>query len=192
MFQNITDNNEEKSFSDAYRSEILNNNSNKEEGTLFKKLIFILLLMVLISAVSIFGYKYLNSSPSQNSTTINENKPIDSSPIATPSKKVIEEQKKEPLPTESMMIDNFEDLEIIEPAKVSKVEPTPTAIKNDIDNIAEQMKLELSKELDKKSTTYIEEDTPNSTLLTPQGQKGEELYMKQLADLSREIDGETK
>ena len=198
MFQKNRENEEEeeKSFSDTYRSEILNNNNNeKEDISLFKKIIFTLLLVATISTISIFSYKYFNGNNNGNNYVSHQKSNIVqesdyTKPATIPKKEIIEEQKDEPiqdaLPTESMMIDNIDDL--IEAARVTKIEPLPTSSKNDINNIAEQMKLEIAKELDKKNSIPIEETKPIP--LTSQKQKGEDIYMKELEDLSREIDGE--
>lgn len=198
MFQKNRENEEEeeKSFSDTYRSEILNNNNNeKEDISLFKKIIFTLLLVATISTISIFSYKYFNGNNNGNNYVSHQKSNIVqesdyTEPATIPKKEIIEEQKDEPiqdaLPTESMMIDNVDDL--IEAARVTKIEPLPTSSKNDINNIAEQMKLEIAKELDKKNSIPIEETKPIP--LTSQKQKGEDIYMKELEDLSREIDGE--
>ena len=202
MFQKNRENEEEeKSFSDTYRSEILNNKNNEEEDiSLFKKIIFTLLLVAIISTISIFSYKYFNGN-NNGSSYVNHQKSniVQESdytkPATIPKKEIIEEQKDEPiqdaLPTESMMIDNVDDL--IEAARVTKIEPLPTSSKNDINDIAEQMKLEIAKELDKKNSIPIEETKLEETKpipLTAQKQKGEDIYMKELEDLSREIDGE--
>jgi cell division protein FtsL len=193
LFQNTTDNdndnNNEKSFSDAYRSEILDNNSNKEEESSLKKLMFILLLVVLISTVSILTYKYFSGNTPQHNT--NE-VTVDRKVIEEEQKDLQEELTEDTLPQstamESMLIEDIESLEIMEAAQAKEMIPTPTANKNDIDNIAEQMKLEIAKELDKKNRPSEEESSKKTAPLTPQVQKGEDLYLKQLAELSKEID----
>ncbi len=188
----MTHNDEETSFSDAYRSEILNKGQEKEKSP-FPKIISILLLIVAISAISIFGYNYLTDS-----TTSIESK----------QKKISQQEKNEkvedikkdtlPVPVDSM-IDNVEDLEDMESSKIEPTpipiptltpEPifTPTSKKNDIDQIANQMKLELSKELDKTNNTSSKKIDP--TPIAPQTQKGEALYMEQLRKLSDEINRE--
>jgi hypothetical protein len=193
LFQNTTDNdndnNNEKSFSDAYRSEILDNNSNKKEESSLKKLMFILLLVVLISTVSILTYKYFSGNTPQHNT--NE-VTVDRKVIEEKQKDLQEELTEDTLPQstamESMLIEDIESLEIMEAAQAKEMIPTPTANKNDIDNIAEQMKLEIAKELDKKNRPSEEESSKKTAPLTPQVQKGEDLYLKQLAELSKEID----
>ena len=188
MFDKTTHNDEEASFSDAYRSEILDKGNVKEERFL-PKLISILLLIIIISAISIFGYKYFDN---KNSITIQSDKKeiVEKvvEPVAIEKKEEIEESA---LPKESMMIDDIEGLELMEAAQVTEVEPTPEATKNDIDQIANQMKLELAKELDIQSKTPSKEKQ-ESISPTSQRQKGEELYMKELEELSREIEGDAK
>jgi hypothetical protein len=193
LFQNTTDNdndnNNEKSFSDAYRSEILDNNSNKKEESSLKKLMFTLLLVVLISTVSILTYKYFSGNTPQHNT--NE-VTVDRKVIEEKQKDLQEELTEDTLPQstamESMLIEDIESLEIMEAAQAKEMIPTPTANKNDIDNIAKQMKLEIAKELDKKNRPSEEESSKKTAPLTPQVQKGEDLYLKQLAELSKEID----
>jgi len=190
LFQNTTDNDNynEKSFSDAYRSEILDNNSNKEEESSLKKLMFILLLVVLISTVSILAYKYFSgNTPSYNrSEATVETKVIEKEEVVQ--EELTEDNLPQSTAMESMIIENVESLEIMEAARVKEMTPKPTANKNDIDNIAEQMKLEIAKELDKKNSPSVEENSKESLPVSPQVQKGEDLYLKQLAELSKEID----
>ena len=139
----MTDNDEEeKSFVDAYRSEILNKGQEKEESPL-PKIISIVALVIVVSIISIVGYNYFSS----------DEKHIDKKQEALPVEKKHEktkeiEEEALPVPVESM-IDNIEDLESMESLNI---EPVPTAIStptpsnnNDIDQIANQMKLELSK-----------------------------------------------
>ena len=188
MFDKTTHNDEGASFSDAYRSEILDKGNVKEERFL-PKLISILLLVIVISSISIFGYKYFNN---KNSITIQADK---KEIVEKKVEDVVTEKKEEidesGLPKESMMIDDIEGLELMEAAHVTEVEPTPEAAKNDIDQIANQMKLELAKELDMESQTPPK-GKQESTSSTSQRQKGEELYMKELEELSREIEGDAK
>lgn len=196
MFQNTTDNDNdnEKSFSDAYRSEILDNNSNKKEEPSLKKLMFILLLVVLISTVSILVYKYFsgNTPPHNRSEATIETKMIEEEQKELAQEALTEDNLPQSTAMESMIIEDVESLEIMEAARVKEMIPTPTANKNDIDNIAEQMKLEIAKELDKKNSSSnshsLEENSKESLPVSPQLQKGEDLYLRQLAELSKEID----
>ncbi|MCK5855338.1 MAG: hypothetical protein KAG56_08955 [Sulfurovaceae bacterium] len=189
MFDKTTDQEEETSFSEAYRSEILNKGKTKEES-IFPKLFSIVSLVILISAISIFGYNYINK---ETTTTVVEKEVVIEPKVQKEAslKEIVEEL---PLPSESMMIDDIAELDIIEAAQAQKINPTPMTSKSDtdIDQIANQMKLELAKELDMKSDTPSQEQEQETTLLTPQKQKGEEIYMEQLRELSDEIDRERK
>ena len=194
MFQNTTDNDDEKSFSDAYRSEILDNNSNKKEEPSLKKLMFILLLVVIISTVSILIYKYFNDkTPHYGKIETRSETTVRAKITEKEQNKLVQEELTEdslPQSTamESMLIEDIESLEIMEAARLRERVPTPTAKKNEIDNIAEQMKLEIAKELDKKNSSTSKENIIETVPLAPQVQKGEDLYLKQLAELSKEID----
>ena len=180
MFDNTIDKDEEKSFAEAYRSEILDKGKEKEKSIL-PKLISILLSIVVISVISIFGYNYLTGT--NKSIPLRETK-------QEVSKKVeeIKKVKNDSLPT-SMMIDHVGDLEHSKPIKeVIRVESTPTATNNNnnINHIANQIKLEISKELDKENGTSSKKI--ESTPIAPQ--KGEEIYMEKLRELSKQIDRE--
>ena len=180
----MTHNDEETSFSDAYRSEILNKGQEKEKSP-FPKIISILLLSIGVSAISIFGYNHLTSDEKKVEISQHEN-----------IKKVQETQENTlPEPVDSM-IDNVEDLESMESSQVEATPiptpiATPTSNHNDIDQIANQMKLELSKELDKKSVSSSKKiETASETEQAQKKQKGEEIYMQQLRELSEEINRE--
>jgi hypothetical protein len=150
---------------------------------------FTLLLVVLISTVSILTYKYFSGNTPQHNT--NE-VTVDRKVIEEKQKDLQEELTEDTLPQstamESMLIEDIESLEIMEAAQAKEMMPTPTANNNDINSIAEQMKLEIAKELDKKDRQSAEESSKKTAPLTPQVQKGEDLYLKQLAELSKEID----
>jgi len=192
VFENVEHNDEEKSFSDAYRSEILDKGEVKKDS-IFPKLISILLLIILISAISIFGYKYFNNSTSITThlpKNVVEESVVEKSIIKKEDRKEYQEKdiQEVSLPKESMMIDNIDEIEILETAPEDVVKPLPTTKKNDIDQIANQMKLELAKELD-KSGDFTPEEKIKTAPSSPQIQKGEDIYMKQLEELSHEING---
>jgi len=167
VFDSHTSNHdEETSFAEAYKSQILNPSDEEEETSSLPKILGIVLLVVLISGLSIFGYKYINQEE-------------------TPPKPKVEEIE---LPQAPMMIDNIDDLEDEEP---TSIEPTSEAKERpkskNIDAIADQVKIELSKEIEK---TQDKATAPKSEKRLTPTQKGEETYLEQLAELSKEIDGE--
>ncbi len=144
-----SDNNEEEiSFADAYKSQILNKDDDDERES--SNIIIILLLIAIIIGLSIFGYMYM-SKTSQTKEEIGENV------------KVIEEITEEE-PPKSDMLNNIDEL-IDENSTSSNQDKVKT-----IDIEKKNIKVE-KKELK---------------------QKGEETYLEQLAELSKEIDGESK
>ena len=66
MFNNNTEN--EADFCEAYKSQILGNNSIEEKSSFntLSKVLTILLLLIIIIAVSIYGYTYINNSGSDS------------------------------------------------------------------------------------------------------------------------------
>ncbi len=172
MFDNSKNSHdEETSFSEAYKSQILNPSEEEDKKSSLPKILGIIVLMLLISGLSIFGYNYVNNDKNK--------------PKATPQEEIA-------LPESSMMIDHIDDLEE-EPAKKddnkSLAISTNTDEKN-IENTANQVKIELSKELDKENK--INPIKNNQKVISTSTQKGEDTYLEQLAELSKEIDGEEK
>jgi len=152
-----SDNNEERGFADAYKSQILH--PDDEDDTTSKNLIIILLLVAIIIGLSIFGYIYMS-----NQTQNQEN--IDKREV-----KAIDEVKEEEIePPKSQMLNNIDELE-------ENSEPMDTKgvdMPKEVENIKIDEKPEV-KEVKQKNK-----------------QKAEETYLEQLADLSKEIDGEIK
>jgi len=163
---NTNSQDEETSFADAYKSQILNPTDEEEEKSTLPKIIGIIILVLLISGLSIYGYKYINDKKTDESVT----------------------QKEPALPPSSMMIDNIEDLESEEIKSNTKTVPSTKPVEHEnIEKIADKVKIELSKELDQaqKEAPKKQEKT-----LSTSKQKGEDTYLEQLAELSKEIDGE--
>ncbi|SFV56981.1 hypothetical protein MNB_SV-12-192 [hydrothermal vent metagenome] len=167
MFKDTNDE-EETSFAEAYRSQILNKDEDTEEKS-SKNLIIIFILVIIVSALSIFGYRYL--SENSQTETIKE-KPI---------KEVVEEE--EPIkPPESMMLNNINDLLEEESADIPK--ETTQKEESTLDETADSVKIEMAKELNEtKKAEEVEEKKTSK-------KKGEDTYLEQLAELSKEIDGE--
>jgi hypothetical protein len=158
LFNSDDDKNEEElSFADAYKSQILNNKNDDDESS-SKNLIIILLLIAIVIGLSIFGYIYM----SKISQTESKN-------IETKKVKVIEEIKEEEPPKSDMLnnIDELMDEESTDKKDIAK----PEADVSSVDKKAEKTEPKV-------------ENKPK--------QKGEETYLEQLAELSKEIDGEEK
>ncbi len=166
MFDTNTNSQEEEtSFADAYKSQILNPSDEEEEKSSLPKIIGIIVLILLISGLSIYGYKYINDN------------------------QIDQTSEEAALPPSSMMIDNIEDLESDEAkgGDTKTLPITPHSEDENIDNIADKVKIELSKEIEK---TQKEEPKKSEKPLSSSIQKGEDTYLEQLAELSKEIDGE--
>jgi hypothetical protein len=159
--------NEETSFADAYKSQILNPSDEEEEKSALPKIIGIIVLIVLISGLSIYGYKYINDNKSTEKR----------------------DQEEPQLPPSSIMIDNIDELE--EEALKSETKTPQASKKSNTENIADiadKVKIELSKEIEKN---HKEEPKKSEQASLPVSkQKGEDTYLEQLAELSKEIDGE--
>ena len=67
---NSDNNNDETSFADAYKSEILNKDDDEETSS--KNLIIILALIAIILGLSIFGYIYMSNVTTQQSAKVEE------------------------------------------------------------------------------------------------------------------------
>jgi len=160
---------EESSFAEAYKSQILNPSDEDEERSIIPKIIGIVVLIALISGLSIFGYQYINQQKQ-------------------------EESSEEPdLPPPSMMIDHIEELDEPTPNPSPKLPLSHKAdreVKGEsVTEIADKVKIELSKELDQAKSTQT---TTEEVKLSVSKQKGEDTYLEQLAELSKEIDGEVQ
>jgi hypothetical protein len=106
---NSEDNNEQMSFAEAYKSEILNNRMEEESSS--KNFIIILLLVAIIIGLGIFGYQYM-SNTSQNDNN----------------KDIIEIQE----------IQEDVDEEVIKPPKPSNMLNNVDELKDDTDNEQEE------------------------------------------------------
>jgi uncharacterized protein HemX len=150
---------DETSFSEAYRSQILNKDDDIEEES-SKNLIVILVLVIIVVALGIFGYSYLSKN---NQTEVVKKESIKEESIKeepTTEEEVIE-------PPESMMLNNISEL-------MDEEEGSNSTEQN---KSSDSIKIEMEKE-----TTPKEKKTSK--------QKGEDTYLEQLAELSKEIDGE--
>ena len=153
MFKDTNDEEGETSFSEAYRSQILNKDDIEEESS--KNLIIISILVITVVALGLVGYSYVsNNSQEEPTKEIIKDKSTQELPV---------EQEESMEPPESTMLNNIDELTDETESDKSELEKT-----------ADSVKEELSKEEEKKTTKKRAEDT----------------YLEQLAELSKEIDGE--
>jgi predicted negative regulator of RcsB-dependent stress response len=207
LFKNNSE--DEVDFCESYKSQILNNDT-KEESSLFKsivKVLIILLLMALIIAISIYGYEYYQKMQDGQTQTNSIEKIED---ISTPPTSI-------QISDEELVVQDEEvepELNVSEPTRKEKVEQSSTAtlpiiekIKDeDIEKIANEVKLEISKsEMKKKNSTKketikkseskveqkVKEEKVEESLEIPTSNP-ESKYLEDLAKLSKEIDKERK
>ncbi|MCH9739857.1 MAG: hypothetical protein K0U38_03315 [Epsilonproteobacteria bacterium] len=169
MFDNnLQNNDEETSFSEAYKSQILNDSSSDEQSNTFLKIIIILGLVAIILGLGIYGYQY-----------ITESKEAEKSESAAPA-----------LP-KAAMLDNIEELEeeaAKEEVSIDENSSATETSQKDMEQIANEVKEELAKEIDKEESSLPVSKSIEAPKVSTQ--KGEDTYLEQLAELSKEIDGE--
>ena len=199
MFNNNVEN--EADFCEAYKSQILNDDSVEKGSSLstILKILTILLLLAIIVAVSIYGYNYFKST--QNLTpveTVNsppvsiqrlQNEELDDlkvelSPDIDKKPMVVEKEIK----TEEVV----KIVKEVEPIKESIVSPK-TVEELDIDKIANDVKLAIAKteqeELDAiNDEKKLEKIEPLQIPVKGANSK----YLEELAELTKEIDNERK
>jgi len=182
LFNNNVD--EEADFCEAYKSQILNNDTEEKESP-FISILTILFLLVIIVALSIYGYNYFMKSESSDI----------------------------PMPPVSVQTIDDDDLKVtllkedvvskkVTPKKESIPEPTKPkrSIDADINEIADEVKIAISKTeeenvSDKKSLKNLSVENPKSKYIEDLAKEiGTEstksTYIKELEKLTEEIDQE--
>ena len=149
----------EKSFSEAYRSQILNPESDNDDDESSKGTLIIIILVVVALALGIFGYMYLSKD--------NQTAKVESAKTEP-----IKEKVEEEAPPESNMLNNIDELLLEEEDDNSTKAET------------ESIKVE-----DKKSEDV---EVKKIQVKSLSKQKGENTYLEQLAELSKELDGDKK
>ncbi len=169
MFNNQVDN--EADFCESYKSQILNNGVEEKQSP-FKtilKILFIILLLGIIIALSVYGYNtFINKSITTSSV---ETPPVSMQVSDDDLVVTIEEEPK----VEERKDENKSDISLIK--------------ESDIDKIANDVKREISKNEINNSEKNIKEE---ESLKVPVPNSPEAKYLEDLADLSKEIDKERK
>ena len=180
MFNNQVDN--EADFCESYKSQILNNGVEEKQSP-FKtilKILFIILLLGIIIALSVYGYNtFINKSVTASSV---EAPPVSMQISDDDLVVTIEEEPK----LEESKDENKSDISLIK--------------ESDIDKIANDVKREISKsEMNNSEKNQIEENLTKEkntreeeSLKVPVPNSPEAKYLEDLADLSKEIDKERK
>ena len=156
MFNNQVE--DEADFCEAYKSEILSNASSEEISSFntLSKILTILLLLIIIVAVSIYGYNYMMKEGSDS------------------------------LPPSSVQMVEDDELIVTHEEEVPVETMPPQIEESDIDKMAKEVELAISKSENNKSN----EKKIENPLKVPTRTQAE--YLEELAKLSEEIDKDKK
>ena len=157
MFNNHVE--DEADFCESYKSEILGNASKEEKKSIFNtlsKILTILLLLIIIIAVSIYGYNYMMKEGSNS------------------------------LPPSSIQMVDDDELIVTEEDEIPVGTMPPKIEESDIDKMAKEVKLTISKNENNKS----KEKKIENPLKVPTTTEAD--YLEELSKLSKEIDKDKK
>ena len=185
MFKNNVG--DDADFCEAYKSQILNPDDTEEKESAFLPILTILFLLILIIALSIYGYNYFMSSSTDSSTlppvsvqTIED----DDLKITIPKEKVTEKQvleiAAEPIKAKIMDVDMNKMADDVKIA-ISRTEEKNISSK-------EEVSISDSQSTGKKESTYIED----LAKLNEEIEKKQSSYIEDLEKLTNEIDQERK
>ncbi len=195
MFNNKTE--EEIDFCESYKSQILNNVTEKKSssfGTVLK-ILTILVLLAIIVGLSIYGYNYFMNIKGEDANSILT--PPSSIQISDEELKVIDET--EEIDEIQNTIQETKNLPTIIEKKDSIEKPASISIMNesDIDKIANDVKIAIAKEEEKEKNKSITQENKENiiqekSLEVPVPNSPEAKYLEDLAKLSKEIDKKNK
>ncbi len=195
MFNNKTE--EEIDFCESYKSQILNNVTEKKSssfGTVLK-ILTILVLLAIIVGLSIYGYNYFMNIKGEDANSILT--PPSSIQISDEELKVIDET--EEIDEIQNTIQETKNLPTIIEKKESIEKPASVSIMNesDIDKIANDVKIAIAKEEEKEKNKSITQENKENiiqekSLEVPVPNSPEAKYLEDLAKLSKEIDKKNK
>ena len=195
MFNNKTE--EEIDFCESYKSQILNNVTEKKSssfGTVLK-ILTILVLLAIIVGLSIYGYNYFMNIKGEDANSILT--PPSSIQISDEELKVIDET--EEIDEIQNTIQETKNLPTIIEKKDSIEKPASVSIMNesDIDKIANDVKIAIAKEEEKEKNKSITQENKENiiqekSLEVPVPNSPEAKYLEDLAKLSKEIDKKNK
>jgi len=149
---------DEADFCEAYKSQILSNASSEEKSSFntLSKILTILLLLIIIIAVSIYGYNYMMKEGSDS------------------------------LPPSSVQMVEDDELIVTHEEEIPVGTMPPKIEDSDIDKMAKEVELAISKNENNKS----KEKKIENPLEVPTSTQAE--YLEELAKLSEEIDKDRK
>ncbi len=181
MFKNNVD--EEADFCEAYKSQILNNDTEEKESPLASILIILLLLVVII-ALSIYGYNYFMNSDSSDASM----PPVSVQTIEDDELKV------------TLLKEEVVSGEVISKKESMSELTKPKSIDTDINAIADEVKIAIAKNEEenissKESLKDVSAERTKSTYIEDLAKEidtesTKSTYIKELEKLTKEIDQE--
>jgi len=190
LFNNNVEN--EADFCEAYKSQILNDDSSEKESSLgtVLKIVTILLLLAIIVGISIYGYNYFI----KNSTSGSK---VSSPPVSIQS---LEDDELGDLKVELVPVENkmpmVKKVEIQSDKPETKIDNKPKVVTSkpveelDIDKIANDVKLAIAKNEQEEARLSSKKSSEQSKVLEVQVEDTQSAYLEELAKLSKEIDKE--
>jgi len=187
---------DEADFCEAYKSQILNDDSTEKTSLLATvlKIVTILLLLAIIVVISIYSYNYFknNSSSSVSSNVVAPPvsiQAIEEDELGDFKVELVEEPEKKVSPTFSVKKEAIEESKAIEETVVVK-----SVDELDIDKIANDVKLAIAKneEAEQKVAESVKSENRSveSKPLEIPVEDAQSAYLEELAKLSKEIDKE--
>jgi len=184
---------DEADFCEAYKSQILNDDSTEKTSSLatFLKIVTIILLLAIIVAVSIYGYNYFMNNSNASSDVV-------SPPVSI---QALEEDElgdfKVELAEEPEKVSPISSLkkeDIAEPKVIEKPVMLKSVDELDIEKIANDVKLAIAKneEAEQKVAESVKSENRSveSKPLEIPVEDAQSAYLEELAKLSKEIDKE--
>jgi len=186
---------DEADFCEAYKSQILNDDSTEKTSSLatFLKIVTIILLLAIIVAVSIYGYNYFMNNSNSNISSNVVSPPVSIQALEEDElgdfKVELAEEPEKVSPISSLKKEAIEELKVIEePVMLKSVDEL------DIDKIANDVKLAIAKneEAEQKAAESVKSENRSveSKPLEIPVEDSQSAYLEELAKLSKEIDKE--
>lgn len=170
MFKNSTE--DDVDFCEAYKSQILNNNTEEKESPVASVLL-ILFLLVVIVALSIFGYNYIMES---KSTTVTPPSSVKS--ITDDELKVTEE-----------VVETVQEKKEVQNISVKSFDELPKSTSSDVEDLAalaDNVKIDMSETETQNDSSVEKSEEP----IPVSAENTKSTYVEALAELTAEIDKE--
>jgi len=176
LFKNNVE--DEADFCEAYKSQILNNDTEERESPI-GSIVIILLLLAMIIALSIFGYNYIMETKSGSVESQTLVKSVSDDELKVTSEVVA------PPPSTT----NKVKAEEIKKTVVKSLNDLPKSESLDINDLADQVKIDMS-ENEEENDSSKESKKIEKTIVPVLTDSIESKYIEDLAKLTEEIDRE--